>query len=371
MRSLLGLMNQFLLITKIFLLGIVSFNTFGVDKTNFSSHKIFWQGEEREYLIYLPDEYEDSKEEVFPLVIGLHGYVGTSSGFERETSKGLNLHAEKENYIAVYPQGSHFNTSEDDKSTFVSSWNDIVSNAEPTPGQPPSCSHTTNPAPRPKECSTFGLCAWTSCYDDLGFIKQIIEVISRSYKVDTERRYMVGLSNGGAMTHKFACTYPDLLAAAVAVAPSIAKGRSCTPDSSLPYLQIFGENDKTTPTDDSQSAGGYFYENPLNSFNSWSASMQCNSQAIRDDLLIAKQEGLICYSRKQCEISTHEVVNCMIPEGGHHWPGQTPDAGYCRNDIQANTVSNYYNCKKDYPSKVNWGNDMIWEFLNKHRKVNG
>jgi poly(3-hydroxybutyrate) depolymerase len=80
---------------------------------------------------------------------------------------------------------------------------------------------------------------------------------------------------------------------------------------------------------------------------------------------------LICYSRKQCEISTHEVVNCMIPEGGHHWPGQTPDAGYCRNDIQANTVSNYYNCKKDYPSKVNWGNDMIWEFLNKHRKVNG
>ena len=245
MRSLLGLMNQFLLITKIFLLGIVSFNIFGVDKTNFSSHKIFWQGVEREYLIYLPDKYEDSKKEVFPLVIGLHGYVGTSSGFERETSKGLNLHAEKENYIAVYPQGSHFNTSEDDKSTFVSSWNDIISNAEPAPGQPPSCSHITNPAPRPKECSTFGLCAWTSCYDDLGFIKQIIEVISQSYKVDIERRYMVGLSNGGAMTHKFACTYPDLLAAAVAVAPSIAKGRSCTPDSSLPYLQIFGENDKT------------------------------------------------------------------------------------------------------------------------------
>jgi poly(3-hydroxybutyrate) depolymerase len=182
---------------------------------------------------------------------------------------------------------------------------------------------------------------------------------------------MVGLSNGGAMTHKFACTYPDLLAAAVAVAPSIAKGRSCTPDSSLPYLQIFGENDKTTPTNDSQSAGGYFYENPLNSFNSWSDSMQCNSQVIKDDLLIAKKEGLICYSRKQCKISTHEVVNCMIPEGGHHWPGQTPDAGYCRNDIQEKTVSNYYNCKKNYPSKVNWGNDMIWEFLNKHRKVNG
>ena len=371
MRSLLGLMNQFLLITKILLLGIVSFNVLGVDKTNFSSHTIVWQGVEREYLIYLPEEYKDSKKEYFPLVVGLHGYVGTSSGFERETSKGLNLHAEKENYIAVYPQGSHFNNSEDDKSTFVSSWNDIISNAEPAPGQPLSCSHLTNPAPRPKECPTFGLCAWTSCYDDLGFIKQIIEVISQSYKVDIERRYMVGLSNGGAMTHKFACTYPDLLAAAVAVAPSIAKGRSCTPDSSLPYLQIFGENDKITPSDDSQSAGGYFYENPLNSFNSWSDSMQCNSQVIRDDLLIAKKEGLICYSRKQCEISTHEVVNCMIPEGGHHWPGQTPDAGYCRNDIQANTVSNYYNCKKDYPSKVNWGNDMIWEFLNKHRKVNG
>jgi polyhydroxybutyrate depolymerase len=371
MRSLLGTMNQFLIIIKILLLGILSLNILSNDKTNFSSHKIVWQGIEREYLIYLPEEYKDLKIQSFPLVIGLHGYVGTSSGFERETSKGLNLHAEKENYIAVYPQGSHFNVIDNDKATFVSSWNDIVSNAEPTPGHPPSCSHETNKAPRPKECLKFGLCAWTSCYDDLGFIKQVLELVSQSYRVNKNRRYMVGLSNGGAMTHRFACTYPELLTAAVAVVPSITRGRSCVPKLSLPYMQIFGENDKTTPSDSSQSSGGYFYENPLTSFNSWSDAMKCNSVIKKTDLLIAEKEGLICYSRKQCEISTHEVVNCMIPEGGHHWPGQTPDAGYCRNNIQANTVSNYYSCKKDYPSKVNWGNDMIWEFLNKHRKVNG
>ncbi len=30
-----------------------------------------------------------------------------------------------------------------------------------------------------------------------------------------------------------------------------------------------------------------------------------------------------------------------------------------------------FGCKKNYPSEVNWGNDMIWEFLKKHRKTNG
>ena len=112
---------------------------------------------------------------------------------------------------------------------------------------------------------------------------------------------MVGLSNGGAMTHKFACTYPNLLAAAVAVAPSIAKGRSCTPGSSLPYLQIFGEMIKplplmtlSLPVDISMKALSTHLIHGQD-------SMQCNSQVIKDDLLIAKKEGLICYSRKQCE----------------------------------------------------------------------
>ena len=68
---------------------------------NYEKKIMSWQGIDREYLIFLPTGYT-SREEL-PLVVGLHGYTGTASGFEKETTKGMNLHAEYRNYIAVYP----------------------------------------------------------------------------------------------------------------------------------------------------------------------------------------------------------------------------------------------------------------------------
>ena len=73
---------------------------------NFENKTMPWQGIDREYLIFLPTSYT-SKEEL-PLVVGLHGYTGTASGFQKETTKEMNLHAEHRNYIAVYPQGVNF-----------------------------------------------------------------------------------------------------------------------------------------------------------------------------------------------------------------------------------------------------------------------
>ena len=52
---------------------------------NFEKKTLPWQGVDREYLIFLPTSY--SSEEELPLVIGLHGYTGTASGFEKETTK--------------------------------------------------------------------------------------------------------------------------------------------------------------------------------------------------------------------------------------------------------------------------------------------
>ena len=60
-----------------------------------------WEDIEREYLIYLPDNYEENKQKSYPVIFGLHGYTGTASGFQKETTKGMNLLAEKENIIIV------------------------------------------------------------------------------------------------------------------------------------------------------------------------------------------------------------------------------------------------------------------------------
>ena len=65
------------------------------------------EGERRSYLLYVPDNINLDNEN--DLVIGLHGYTGTASGFEKETTGGFNVAADKYGFIAIYPQGAFFN----------------------------------------------------------------------------------------------------------------------------------------------------------------------------------------------------------------------------------------------------------------------
>ena len=118
---------------------------------NFVKKTILWQGIDREYLIFLPTGY--TSEEELPLLVGLHGYTGTASGFEKETTKGMNLHAEYRNYIAVYPQGVNFWGKANGIPFFVSSWNDLESNAPPREGERPICIKSRGEYPKPKAVS--------------------------------------------------------------------------------------------------------------------------------------------------------------------------------------------------------------------------
>ena len=56
-------------------------------------------GEERSYLLFIPSVERTS----YKLVIGLHGFSGSASGFEKETTGGFNLYAEEQGLIVAYP----------------------------------------------------------------------------------------------------------------------------------------------------------------------------------------------------------------------------------------------------------------------------
>ena len=62
----------------------------------------------RSYLKYIPIDL-NLKNEV-DLFIGLHGYTGTATGFEKQTTGGFNDAADKYKFLAIYPQGHHFNS---------------------------------------------------------------------------------------------------------------------------------------------------------------------------------------------------------------------------------------------------------------------
>ena len=71
-----------------------------------------YEGMSRSYLIYIPEKINLDVSN--NLIVGLHGYTGTASGFEKETTGGLNNIAEKFGFIAVYPQGLYFNSNQND-----------------------------------------------------------------------------------------------------------------------------------------------------------------------------------------------------------------------------------------------------------------
>ena len=334
------------------------------EQKNYFSVKKIWDGVEREYLVFLPSSYLGSDYREFPVLIGLHGYSGTASGFELETTKGLNLMAEEKEVIVIYPQGSYFTSDSNGQESFVSSWNDIVSNADPLEGKPLKCSRERLDYPKPPECKNFNFCAWTSCNDDLGFLKSVIEEISLNYRTDDSRRYMIGMSNGGAMVYRFACKNADLLTAAAIVSSSIPVGTVCKDNVSLPLLIVYGEKDRTTPPNGQKSYDGFFYESVEKTFSSWANDQNCEDNIYNLESEDLKKRNVSCSFRQNCK-NDSEVRICEVKDGGHFWPGQKESVGFCNTNVQNKLNNDICDTKNE---NSNWGNDLIWNFLERYKR---
>ena len=160
---------------------------------------------EREYLIFVPDSYNQSL--ATPLMLNFHGFAGTASDYMRYAD--MRSVAESENFILVYPQGSC--------SDGLSHW---------------------NPCPRGGENK--------SSADDLGFIQAMINDISTQYNVDQERIYATGYSNGGMMAYGLANHKSDLIAA-VACVSGIMLDCFGSISHSMPILHLHGTSDNELP----------------------------------------------------------------------------------------------------------------------------
>jgi poly(hydroxyalkanoate) depolymerase family esterase len=145
------------------------------------SKKTYPDSRERQYQVYIPDTVTGS--DPVPMVMVLHGCRQTERNMIDET--GFKELADRENFIVVYP--------------FITSW-------DPKENRNPNC---------------WGFWFNQHFHEGAGETEDLHQIaleVESQFKIDPERRYVVGLSSGGAMSVIMAVTQSEYFAAAGAAA---------------------------------------------------------------------------------------------------------------------------------------------------------
>ncbi len=328
-------------------------------------HTIEHQGLEREYFVFLPARYETGAD--LPVVFFLHGYGGSATGAEAETTNGLNRYAEEYGYIMVYPQGTWFwSDDSSDERWEVTSWNHISGNFNEGP-EGPLCTPDAVKFPCPPECGDCGRCAWLSCHDDLGFLEKLLETVAQDFYVDRRRYYLSGFSNGSMMAHYAGCEMSHWFAAVALVGGRVEPGYQCAPTKAIPLLQINGGRDEVAPSDGRVSNSGFFYASTTATALQWNKGTGCVDEPDSWSNAITRTHGLQCSAT--CAGTDKESIDCLWPEGDHHWPGYPAGhgtGGYCVTALQQASMPEQTLCVEPKPGVDVWGSRLLFDFFESH-----
>lgn len=246
----------------------------------------------RDYRLYVPAAYTGAVR--VPLVLNLHGY--TSNSFEQEFYSFFYGIADTANFLMVCPNG----TLDNQGNRF---WN------------------------------AFG---GTETVDDVSFLSSLIDSLSATYQIDTNRIYCTGMSNGGFMSYLLACELNDRIAAIASVTGSMVTSEfnACNPQRPVPVLEIHGTADNTVPYN------GF----PLYGFKpvpevvaAWVGFNHCNPTPVFNQIPdIDTSDG--CTAEHYLYTGGENgstVEHFKIIGGGHTWPGSPINIGVTNQDINA------------------------------------
>ena len=246
--------------------------------TNSSSFSV---GGDRPAFVTLPTGYSQSVPA--PLIIDLHGYSGTSVDQQRFAK--MDVAANKRGVIyagldgLIDSQGNQF-------------WNASVA----------CCNFNANPV------------------DDAAYIQGLIDEISKKVSVDPKRIYLFGHSNGHFMSYKFACTYPETVAAIAGLAGAMDSAPSnCGATSPVNVLHIHGTNDDVINYDGGQILGNIF-TSAQESAKRWASVNQCSlnpSVGTAFDLIVSLEGKETIPTIYSCPSASAELWTI---EGGSHGP---------------------------------------------------
>ena len=267
-----------------------------------TTQNILFDGNNREYIIYVPQIYSPSIST--PLLFAFHGGSGYANDFMNYEADFRSI-SDTAGFILVYPQAL-----EDPNDGGSTNW----LHKEPTD------------------------------HEDEFFVETLIDTLSSVYNIDNSRVYACGYSLGGMFSYTLACSINDKIAAIGSVAGACFYGAfaACNVNHPTAVLTINGTDDGIHPYNDPN--GWYFPVTSIDSF--WATTNNTDITPIvtqvpdinpNDGSTVERyswQNGNGCVS----------VEELKIINGGHDWP--SPLSNWGNQDINAsaevwNFVSKY------------------------------
>jgi polyhydroxybutyrate depolymerase len=208
-------------------------------------------GQPRRYLLHVPATYHP--QEPAALVLVFHG---AGIGAERFVgySRFSNV-ADREGFLIVYPEG------------IDEVWN-------PSPGS-----------------------------RDVQFISDLIDHLQMRCRVDPNRIYASGHSNGGGMADRLACDLSDRIAAIGTISGAYQSTRNCSPSRPVPVFAIHGTADTIIP-----------YEGIPAWASAWAERNGCDPEPVEipHNVLIREEKWSNC--RDGADVVLYTIVDL-----GHDW----------------------------------------------------
>lgn len=193
-----------------------------------------------------------------------------------------------------------------------------------------------------------------STADDVGYLKALIATVEARDSGDADAVFMVGVSNGGIMTMRFACESSRLLHAAGSVISnlSVKQAARCHTGNRLPWISINGDADPRVPFNG--GAAGYLVngrpqtalESADRTFAFFADRAGCSVivhvEAVAE---VDPSDGSTVEKRvRQGCAGNTTSTQYVLHNAGHNWPGIKVDSkrvriyGVANEDIDAGSV---------------------------------
>jgi polyhydroxybutyrate depolymerase len=282
--------------------------------TYFQITPVHYRWSTRTYLLHIPRNYDEQK--AWPLVLVLHGAFGTAGRMEKQS--GFSELADRAGFVVAYPNGIGL-------FGHLQHWN---------------AGHC---------------CGWAEMdrVDDVGFVRHVMQDVARRVRIDPQRQYVVGYSNGGMLAYRFACENSESIAAVGVVSGALgsAKGRGNAaswigpPQNSVPLIIIHGRDDETVPF-----AGGpglhsapRRYVSVIDSARRWAGYCRCDFPP----QVGADPAGGCCTMTWRDEREDTWVVLHILEHWKHVWPGTSVTA----------------RLPPEHPLRMFEASQVIWDFF--------